>query len=328
MANFCVKCFDKVISIKQSHINVNNQGYAIRMKNLIACLPAIRAPFLLLAPICVFLGLSISHYHHVEFQLVSFILTLIAALFSAIAVNCLNEYQDFHSGLDLITTPTPFSGGSGLLKTSPHLASNVLKIANFAATIVLLVGLYFTLVIGSKVIPLGMLGAVIIFTYTKWLNKTPFLCLIAPGLGFGLLIVNGSYLTQTLSYSNDVWLISLIPFFLINNLLLINQFPDIQADKKSGRNHLPIKYGTKIASVVYLLFAIFSAILLGVLIMKKVLPFISAVCFLPLLLNFIAFPHYYLFGEKIAEHPNAMILNVLSANITPLLLAISLLIAG
>jgi 1,4-dihydroxy-2-naphthoate polyprenyltransferase len=298
------------------------------MNNLISCIPAIRPPFLILAPICVLLGQSIALYHQFDFQLVNFILTMLGAIFSAIAVNCLNEYQDFNSGLDLITSPTPFSGGSGLLKSHTYLAANVLTIALFSSVMVLLIGVYFTLIIGSKIIPIGLLGLSIIFTYTKWLNKVPSLCLIAPGVGFGVLFVVGTYLVQTLTYSLNVWLISLIPFFLINNLLLINQFPDIQADKKSGRNHLAIKYGTKIASSVFLLFALFSVALICYLIFLHILPNISFITLLPLSLSFLAFPKIMSLGEDIAHSPISMILNVASANLTPLLLALSLLLAA
>lgn len=298
------------------------------MNNFIACIPAIRPSFLLLAPICVLLGQSIAVYHQFEFQLLNFILAILGALFSAIAVNCLNEYQDFHSGLDLITTPTPFSGGSGLLKTQPNLAANVLKIAIISATLVFIIGVYFSLLIGMKVIPLGLLGLVIIFTYTKWLNKIPSLCLVAPGVGFGVLMVTGTYVTQSFSYHPDIWLVSLIPFFLINNLLLINQFPDLKADKKSGRNHLAIKYGTRFASGIFMLFTVFSLVILSYLIFKQTLPFISLLALLPLSLSFIAFPQILLLGEKVAQNQTAMILNVISANVTPLLLAISLFIAA
>jgi 1,4-dihydroxy-2-naphthoate octaprenyltransferase len=298
------------------------------MNNFIACIPAIRPRFLILAPICVLLGQSVGFYHQFEFQLLSFILAMIGAIFSAVTVNCLNEYQDFHSGLDLITSPTPFSGGSGLLKAQPHLANYVLKIAILSTSMVFLIGIYFSIKIGIKLIPIGLLGLTLIFTYTKWLNKSPFLCLVAPGLGFGVLMFVGTYLTQTLSYKQDVWLISLIPFFLINNLLLINQFPDIQSDKISGRNHLAIKYGTNFASGVFIFFASSSVAVLCFLVFKQTLPVISLVCLLPLSLSFIAFVKIFSLGENIAQCPKAMILNVASANLTPLLLAISLFIAA
>ena len=38
------------------------------------------------------------------------------------SVNALNEYQDFKSGLDLITVKTPFSGGTKSLPENPQKA--------------------------------------------------------------------------------------------------------------------------------------------------------------------------------------------------------------
>ncbi|MCO4799474.1 MAG: prenyltransferase [Colwelliaceae bacterium] len=297
------------------------------MKNFIACFPAIRPPFLLLAPICVLLGQSIASFQGYDFHLINFTLAIFAALFSAISVNTLNEYQDFQSGLDLITSPTAFSGGSGLLKNKPELSKYVLVMSLISSLVVVCIGIYFIIYIGIKVIPLGLLGLIIIFTYTKWLNKIPSLCLIAPGLGFGVLIVVGSYLIQAQSYSQTAWLISLIPFFMINNLLLINQFPDINADKKSGRNHLPIKYGTKIASYVFLVFTLLPINILLYLVIQNTLPFISLLCIIPIILNFIAFPKIFTFGENISQQPKVMTLNVLSSNLAPLVLAITLFIA-
>ena len=36
---------------------------------------------------------------------------------------------------------------------------------------------------------------------------------------------------------------SLVPFFLVNNLLLLNQFPDVAADRQAGRRHLLVQHG-------------------------------------------------------------------------------------
>ncbi|MEW6991154.1 prenyltransferase [Colwelliaceae bacterium 6441] len=298
------------------------------MNKFIACLPSIRPRFLLLAPFCVLLGQSIAYYQGYEFHLLAFVLTLIGALFSAIAVNTLNEYQDFISGLDLITSPTPFSGGSGLLKVNPSLAKNVLALALISSAIVIAIGLYFIVTIGKAIIPLGILGLLIIATYTKWLNKEPILCLIAPGLGFGILMVVGSYFTQTSHYSSETVLISLIPFFLVNNLLLLNQFPDIDADQKLGRNHLSIKYGTKNASWVFLLFTFMTIGVLLTLVSKNALPYLSLLCLVPIALNFIVFTKIFFLGKRIAKQPKYMILNVISANLTPFLLAITLFVSS
>ena len=78
-----------------------------------------RPPFLLLTPICVLLGMSL----HLEvanwFTQTIPLLILIGALAAHVSVNALNEYFDFRSGLDLKTTRTPFSGGSGALPNNP-----------------------------------------------------------------------------------------------------------------------------------------------------------------------------------------------------------------
>ncbi len=47
-------------------------------------------------------------------------LVLLGALAAHGAVNALNEYADYRSGLDLRTARTPFSGGSGTLVDHPQ----------------------------------------------------------------------------------------------------------------------------------------------------------------------------------------------------------------
>ena len=81
--------------------------------NFIAIIPSFRVPFLILAPICVLLGASISYTEHgfIDYSLLS--IAVLGAIFSHIAVNTLNEYQDYTSGLDLKTIRTPFPVLSG-----------------------------------------------------------------------------------------------------------------------------------------------------------------------------------------------------------------------
>src|SRR5690606_28083014 len=79
----------------------------------------------------------------------------------------------------------------------------------------------------------------------------PLLCLIAPGLGFGVLMVAGSHLLLAGSVDSRAWLASLLPFFLVNNLLLLNQFPDIDADRQAGRYHALIPWGVKRSAQIF-----------------------------------------------------------------------------
>jgi 1,4-dihydroxy-2-naphthoate octaprenyltransferase len=79
-------------------------------------------------------------------------------------------------------------------------------------------------------------------------------------------MVVGTDFVLTGEYSWTVFVVSLVPFFLVNNLLLLNQFPDVEADNSVGRKNLPIIIGRRASSLVYGLFLLFAylSILLGV----------------------------------------------------------------
>lgn len=217
---------------------------------------SIRAPFLILAPVAVSLGLASASYSGKHISILECILVLIGALMAHISVNTFNEYADFKSGLDSRTNKTPFSGGSGALPANPRGLSEVFfgAVASFAITT--LIGLYFLAKLAGTeaflpMLMIGALGLIIILSYTKHLNRMPWLCLISPGLAFGPLMVVGSYLAMTGEVSYHVVLVSLVPFFLTNNLLLLNQIPDIEADKTVGRNHFSIAYGLSASMKAY-----------------------------------------------------------------------------
>ena len=208
----------------------------------------IRLPFLLLAPVCVFLaaGLAFSMTGEIDWGLLTLI--LFGAISAHIGVNALNEYQDFISGLDLQTERTPFSGGSGTLPENPHLAPLALRISIVAIMLTVISGLVLIYLQGSELLLPGLSGLALIVLYTKVINRYPLLCLLSPGMGFGILMVGGSYFALTGSYNKEVFLVSLIPFFLVNNLLLLNQFPDVTADREAGRKHILIQHGFKAGS--------------------------------------------------------------------------------
>ena len=82
-----------------------------------------RPPFLILAPVCAFLAISIVAYQSPSsLSFLKIFLVVIGAIAAHISVNTFNEYFDFKSGLDFKTIKTPFSGGSGALPASPDKA--------------------------------------------------------------------------------------------------------------------------------------------------------------------------------------------------------------
>jgi len=173
-------------------------------------------------------------------------LACLGALLAHISVNALNEYTDFRSGLDLQTVRTPFSGGSGALPGRPELAGATLVMGLLALSLCALIGLYFLWAkpgVWRPLLPVGLVGLALVVAYTPWVTRHPWLCLVAPGLGFGplMLIGVGAVLLHEVAW--PLALLSLLPFGLVNNLLLLNQFPDVDADRAVGRNTLPMRLG-------------------------------------------------------------------------------------
>lgn len=221
------------------------------MKDPKSLLGPMRLPFLVLPPACVLLGMSTAVWTHGRIDVVHAILAFLGSVAAHISVNALNEYYDFRSGLDLRTRPTPFSGGSGTLPANPEAARTALTTGLVTLALTILIGLYFLTVWGLSLLPLGLLGLIVIVTYTTAITHSPLLCLIAPGLGFGPLMVMGTDFVLTGTFTWPAFVASLVPFFLVSNLLLLNQFPDVEADETVGRRHYPIVIGRKPSSLIY-----------------------------------------------------------------------------
>jgi 1,4-dihydroxy-2-naphthoate octaprenyltransferase len=210
--------------------------------------------FLTLTPACVLLGVATACRSGASPDPVYIALILTGALLTHVSVNALNEYEDFKSGLDLITEPTPFSGGTKTLPENPEKAHVALIVGLGSLFSVIGIGVYLLWARGPWLLPIGILGVVIAYTYTSFITRHPLLCLVAPGRGFGPLMVMGTDYVLSGRYSWTAFTASLVPFFLVNNLLLLNQFPDVDADRKVGRDHLPIRIGRRSSAFVYNVF--------------------------------------------------------------------------
>ncbi len=218
------------------------------MSEAIAVVRASRPDFLVLAPLCAGLGVAVAWQQDTPPGLPDTLLVLMGAVLAHAAVNLLNEYEDFVSGLDLITRRTPFSGGSGALPERPSAAKRVLLAAGGTLALVIGIGLYFLWLRGLPMLVLGVAGVVLVVTYTRWITRSPLLCLLAPGLGFGPVMVLGSLIALGATLDAAALTVSLISLLLASELLLINQIPDADADRKVGRRHLVITHGKPAAA--------------------------------------------------------------------------------
>ena len=288
-------------------------------------LKTIRPPFLVLTPVCVFLGLSTSLATDSPVNLFVVFLVMSGAISAHISVNTLNEFYDFKSGLDFKTEKTAFSGGSGALPDSPEMAGTILALGLASLMVTVVIGIYLVLERGAQILPIGLAGVILVITYTQWINRFPFLCLIAPGLGFGVFMVVGSHVVLTGGYSELPWFVPLVPFFLVNNLLLINQYPDIEADASIGRNTFPIAFGLNKSNITYTFsfLAAYSLILINI--FREHLPSLGFIAVIPAVFSLFALLGVSKYALKIGDYPQYMGANVAAAILTPLLLGVSIL---
>jgi 1,4-dihydroxy-2-naphthoate octaprenyltransferase len=226
----------------------------------------LRVDFLWMDAACVLLGWGAAAWGCGQVNLELVFLTFLGALAAHISVNAFNEYFDFRSGLDQKAGRTPFSGGSGTLQQRPDLARWALGVAVVTLTLTAAIGLFLVYLQGWELIPIGVLGLFVIVAYTPWLTRHPLSALLACGFGFGTLMINGANFALTGGFTWTAFTASMIEFFQGNALLILNQFPDIEADRAVGRRNLPIVIGRQKSSSVYalLLLAIYVTTVIGV----------------------------------------------------------------
>jgi 1,4-dihydroxy-2-naphthoate octaprenyltransferase len=234
----------------------------------------LRAPFLLLPVVFVPVGTAIA-WTHGSFNLVVALLTLAGALCLHAGVNVLNDYFDYKSGIDLITTPTPFSGGSKILPAKQLTPSNVLTEGIIFLIAGVSIGAFF--VVSFQFSPLLILflaiAAVSIVGYSPVFAKHALGELLA-GLNFGPLLILGTYFLQTKTITLEPIFIGLTLGILTACILYINEFPDTFADSQKGRLHLVARWGKEAGSrrFKFLIGSAYAVLILGV-ILRIVTPF-------------------------------------------------------
>jgi len=216
---------------------------------------AVRAPFFTATIIPVVLGATLAWHDASLFSWTKFWLTLIGAVLIHAGTNLINDYFDHLSGCDEINLNfTPFSGGSRVIQEKLISAKNVFLAAILCFALGSIIGLYLNYLSASNVILiLGAIGVFLGFFYTVKSFRIVYggLGELAVGIGFGLLIVAGTYYVQARQLPLKVFLVSLPVSILIALVLFINEFPDYLADKAVGKKTLVVILGKRRAMSLY-----------------------------------------------------------------------------
>jgi 1,4-dihydroxy-2-naphthoate polyprenyltransferase len=231
-----------------------------------------RPQFLTLSIVLAFLGTAIAWFWRADFfSIWHALLAGFGLVLTHASVNIINDYFDFRSGIDTATKRTPFSGGSGILPAELLTPRQVLWLGIIALIIAIPIGIYFTIVRGWELLPLLVLAAFFIILYSPFILKRPWPEWTA-GAGLGLLPILGLFFVQSGVYTWQAVVSAVPSFFLVHNLLLLNEFPDTEADVKANRKTLPLTIGKKKTGIFYSVVAIAVYVWIFAWAMARVLP--------------------------------------------------------
>lgn len=268
-----------------------------KMQRLKVWLKAMRVPFFTAAIIPVVLGSVAAWHDSGRFMWFRFWLTMLGAVLMHAGTNLANDYFDHVSGCDRINkNPTPFSGGSRVIQEGLISPKKVLCASLISFFLGSAIGLYLNYVSGSNVIfVLGVIGVFLAFFYTARPVQIAYTGFgeLAVGIGFGPLIVMGSYFVQAQSLPVKAFFISIPVGILIALVLFINEFPDYAADMAVGKRTLVVRLGKRRAVILYQCLLTFAYLAVAALVLLKFLPVfcLIAIASLPLFLKAVKVSH-------------------------------------
>ncbi len=283
-----------------------------------------RPQFLILSVVLAFLGTTIAWYGN-SFNIWYAVLAGFGLILTHASVNIFNDYFDYRSGIDLKTRRTPFSGGSGLIPAGKLSQRQVFILGTIIFIMAVPIGIYFITVSGILLLPLLLVAAFLIILYSPFILKRPWPEWSA-GVGLGALPVLGFYFIQTGTYTSDAVIAAIPSALLVHNLLLLNEFPDIEADATARRQTVPIKLGRRKAAIIFTVTALGVYVWILAFSIIGIMPIwtLLALLCLPLTLKAIngAFS-----SEQTARLMPAMAANVASVQLIQILIAVGYIIS-
>ncbi|HLA50659.1 MAG TPA: prenyltransferase [Thermodesulfobacteriota bacterium] len=253
------------------------------------------------------LGAAVAWYEYKIFFLGYFLLSLLASVFYHAGINVLNDYFDYLNGTDNLnqTGLTPFTGGSRMIQNKVMTPQETYLLGIALLMLGSVIGLYLVYERGMFLLFIGMVGL-----FSGYYYSAPPFFLVGKGVGellvginFGLLSVVGSYYVQIQDISLVAVCASLPLSFLIAAILYINEFPDYDADRAVGKNHLVVRLGKKNARWGFALLVVGAYVSIALGVILNMLPGIMLFAIIPAVLGIKAvnglFKNYDKFRELI-----------------------------
>ncbi len=204
------------------------------------------------------------------FDLLRFVLSLIAALLLQISANLINEYFDFRRGADEHKT-----AGQGMIIKNAVLTPNAVLIGAIVTVLLgILIGLFLLTQTGSLLFWIGLGGVLVVITYTAGPFPLAYNGLgeIAVFLFMGPLMVLGAYYVMAREFSWTPVIAGLPLGFMVAAIMHANNVRDIEADRSVNKRTLAVRLGRHGARIEYIVLVGGAYVMVGVLILLRVMP--------------------------------------------------------
>jgi 1,4-dihydroxy-2-naphthoate octaprenyltransferase len=203
----------------------------------------------------VMVGSALAIYHGIFFPAYS-IVALLCSILIQIGTNFTNDLYDYLKGTDTEERKGPLRVlASGLISVN-EMKWGIFFVF-FAA---FLLGLYLVYSVGLMILWIGIFSIIAGLAYTAG----PF-PLAYNGLGdlfvfifFGIVGTVGTYYLHSQQFTSLAFLISLPVGALITNILIVNNYRDIEEDKTAGKNTLAVLLGREFSRYEYVFFILVS----------------------------------------------------------------------
>ena len=230
------------------------------MTRIFTWLVITRAPFLTAIIVPILVGAAWVAYmtQGQPFPALPFWLTLFAGIAMHIAANTFNDYFDWKAGTDKVNNSyfLPYSGGSRSIELGLISEKALFRVALVSLLISGALGVALAVISGPLVLLFGLMGAFSSYYYTApplRLAARRGLGELVVGLNFGPLATAGTVYALTGRVTLTDFLIGVPIGLLTTAILWINQFPDEQADRQTGKINLVVVLGARQARWGYLL---------------------------------------------------------------------------
>ncbi len=252
------------------------------MTKIFTWLVIMRLPFLTATFVPLLVGAAVAKFLGYDVSWGWLGLTVLGGSLLHIGTNTANDYFDHTSGTDEANYNymVPYSGGSRSIQMGLISAKGMLTVSLVAFLLSAVVGVPLIQKAGMDVLWLGLIGFVSGFFYTA----PPFRFASRKGLGelliglnFGPLMVAGSALVQTGQIRPEALLAGIPIGLLVAAIVYVNEFPDHDGDKATGKDTLIVVFGLEQARLGYVFLVVGAFVSIIVMALNGTLPTLSLI---------------------------------------------------